>query len=210
MRETDLYDDEAGATVFRDVIMLALAGFVMLVLLLLPHLNPRAKTNDASRSPGNVIIEARWPDNADADVDLWVQAPGDVPVGYSNPSGAVFNLLRDDLGKAQDLTGLNYEFSYSRGVPAGEYTVNVHLYRNREIYTIPVTVVVSVKGGTNDSAKQILTSKVALAREGEELTVFRFRLDEHGNLEAGSVNDLPKPLRSARVTGPGVDRGGVQ
>jgi hypothetical protein len=210
MRETDLYDDEAGATVFRDVIMLALAGFVMLVLLLLPHLNPRAKTNDASRSPGNVIIEARWPDNADADVDLWVQAPGDVPVGYSNASGAVFNLLRDDLGKAQDLTGLNYEFSYSRGVPAGEYTVNVHLYRNREIYTIPVTVVVSVKGGTNDSAKQILTSQVALAREGEELTVFRFRLDEHGNLEPGSVNDLPKPLRSVRTVSPGFDRGGVQ
>lgn len=210
MRETDLYDDEAGATVFRDVIMLALAGFVMLVLLLLPHLNPRAKTNDASRSPGNVIVEARWPDEADADVDLWVQAPGDVPVGYSNASGAVFNLLRDDLGKAQDLTGLNYEFSYSRGIPAGEYTVNVHLYRNHELYTIPVTVVVSVKGGVNETARQLLTSKVALAREGEELTVFRFTLDDHGHLVPGSVNDLPKPLRSARVPRAARSPGGAQ
>jgi xanthosine utilization system XapX-like protein len=28
-----------------------------------------------------------------------VQAPGDVPVGYSNKSGGVFNLLRDDLAR---------------------------------------------------------------------------------------------------------------
>jgi len=38
-------------------------------------------------------------DAALAHVDLWVQAPGDVPVGYSNKSGGVLNLLRDDLGK---------------------------------------------------------------------------------------------------------------
>ena len=51
----------------------------------------------------------------DADVDLWVQAPGDISVGYSNKGSAVFNLLRDDLGKRVDVTGLNYETSYSRG-----------------------------------------------------------------------------------------------
>jgi hypothetical protein len=210
MRETDLFDDESGATVFRDVIMLALAGFVMLVLLLLPHLNPRARTEDAARSPGNVIIEARWPDDINADVDLWVQAPSDVPVGYSNAAGTVFNLLRDDLGTAGDLTGLNYEFSYSRGVPAGEYTVNVHLYRNHDIRSVPVTVVVSTKGGVNDSAKQILTSKVVLARDGEERTVFRFKLDERAHLISGSVHDLPKPLRSARGLPPPSAQGGAQ
>jgi len=198
MRETDLFDDESGATVFRDVIMLALAGFVMLVLLLLPHLNPRAKTEDTARTPGNVIIEARWPDDINADVDLWVQAPGDVPVGYSNAAGAVFNLLRDDLGNVADLTGLNYEFSYSRGVPAGEYTVNAHLYRNHDLRNVPVTIVVSVKGGVNVAAKQILTTKLEMSREGEERTAFRFKLDERGRLVPGSVHDLPKPLRSAR------------
>jgi hypothetical protein len=207
MRETDLYDDEAGATVFRDVIMLALAGFVMLVLLLLPHLNPRAKTADTARTPGNVIVEARWPDEINADVDLWVQAPGDVPVGYSNAAGAVFNLLRDDLGNMSDLTGLNYEFSYSRGVPPGEYTVNVHLYRNHTRRNIPVTVVVSVKGGANDSAKQILTSKLELVHDGEERTVFRFKLDDHGKLVPGSVHDLPKPLRSVRGRLPSTTQG---
>jgi hypothetical protein len=199
MREIDLFDDESSATVFRDVIMLALAGFVTLVLLLLPHLNPRAKTADVVSSPGNVIVEARWPDDVDADVDLWVQAPDDVPVGYSNQGGAVFNLLRDDLGRRGDLTGLNYESSYSRGVPAGEYTVNVHLYRNHGGYPVPVTIAVSVKASASDSARQILATKVDLTRDGEELTAFRFRLDDHGGLVSGSVNDLPKPLRAARA-----------
>ncbi len=197
MREIDLFDDESGATVFRDVIMLALAGFVMLVLLLLPHLNPRAIAQDSLRSPGNVIVEIRWPDEIDADVDLWVQAPGDVPVGYSNKGGAVFNLLRDDLGHVADLTGLNYEFSYSRGAPAGEYTVNLHLYRNQTGYfPIPVTVVVSTKTSEHVSSKPILSTRLELSREGEERTAFRFRLDQKGGLVAGSVHDLPRALRS--------------
>ena len=37
----------------------------------------------------------------------------------------MFNLLRDDLGTCGDATGLNYEVSYARGNPAGEYTVEV-------------------------------------------------------------------------------------
>lgn len=198
MREIDLFDDESGATVFRDVIMLALAGFVTLVLLLLPHLNPRAKPQDPIRSPGNVIVELRWPDNLDADVDLWVQAPGDVPVGYSNKGSAIFNLLRDDLGHVADVTGLNYESSYSRGVPVGEYTVNTHLFRNQgEIYPVPVTVVVSVKHSVRQSAQQILSTKLDMAHEGEELTAVRFKLDEQGGLVSGSVHNLPRPLRAA-------------
>ncbi len=201
MREIDLFDEESGATVFRDVIMLALAGFITVVLLLLPHVNPPGTAEDADQSPGNVIIELRWPDEMDADVDLWVEAPGDVPVGYSNKGGAVFNLLRDDLGHSTDLTGLNYEFAYSRGVPTGAYTINVHLYRNKqEVYPIPVTVAVSVKKSVQDSAKQILSTNVSLGKEGEEITAVRFRLDSEGRLISGSVNNLPRPLRSKRVS----------
>lgn len=197
MREIDLFDDESGATVFRDVIMLALAGFVMIVMLLLPHINPRAAEEQEARSPGNVIVELRWPDHIDADVDLWVEGPNDSPVGYSNKDGAVFNLLRDDLGRDSDLTDLNYEFSYSRGVPAGEYTVNVHLYRNSgHYYPIPVTVAVSVKGNDASSSQRLLNTKLDLLREGQETTVFRFQLNENGDLIAGSVHDLPRALRS--------------
>ncbi len=139
-------EDETG-TVFRDVIMLALAGFVAMVILLLPHLNPPGKAAaENTQPPGNVIVELRWPDELDSDVDLWVEAPGDIPVGYSNKGGVIFNLLRDDLGRRADATGMNYEVSYSRGIVAGEYTVNVHLYRNNAgTFPVPVTVVTSVK-----------------------------------------------------------------
>lgn len=117
--------------------------------------------------------------------------------GYSNKGGAVFNLLRDDLGHTADLTGLNYEFSYSRGVTAGEYTVNVHLFRNMaDVYPVPVTVVVSVKNAVNESAQQILSTELKLAREDEELTAFRFKLDESGRLISGSVHNLPRQLRA--------------
>ena len=200
MQGLDPFEQDASDTVFRDVVMLALAGFVVLVIMLLPHLNPPgARTADDMTPPGNVIVETRWPDAIDADVDLWVQAPGDVPVGYSNKGGAVFNLLRDDLGKRADVTGLNYETSYSRGILPGEYTVNLHLYRNpSKTYPVPVTVVTSVKRSADQAARQLLASKALLAREGEEMTVYRFRLSDSGGLVAGSVHSLDKPLRVGR------------
>ena len=199
----DLFDDgdDGGSTVFRDVIMLALVGFVALVIIMLPHIQPPgAETTGEVAAPGNVIVEIRWPDEIDADVDLWVQAPGDIPVGYSNKGGAVFNLLRDDLGKRADVTGLNYETSYSRGISPGEYTVNLHLYRNpSQTFPLQVTVVTSVKRDTQERAEQLLASKVLLLRDGEETTVYRFRLTKEGELVAGSVHSLFRELRSRRT-----------
>src|SRR5688572_5701866 len=102
--------------------------------------------------PGAVVernsgLPEKLPDaKVDADVDLWVQAPGDVPVGYSNKSGRIFNLLRDDLGRAQDITDYNYEVAYTRRMPGGEYVVNLHMYRGRSVsYPVGVKIVASVK-----------------------------------------------------------------
>lgn len=193
--------EDSESTVFRDVLLLALAGFMAIVILILPHLNPPGEEAKAAADPpGNVLVETRWADGLRTDVDLWVQAPGDVPVGYSNKGGAVFNLLRDDLGMRADATPLNYEVSYSRGIVPGEYTVNLHLYRNEEKARGPVTatVLVSVKANENRGAKQILMSEVDLEREGQEVTVFRFSLDESGELVPGSVHGLPKALRGGR------------
>ena len=190
--------DDAGV-VFRDLITLALAGFVVCLVLILPHINPAkaARTADGGRTPGNVMIEASWPPDLDTDVDLWVQGPGDVPVGYSNKSGGLFNLLRDDLGKVMDVSGLNYEVAYARGVLPGEYVVNLHLYRNvAGRLPVPVKVLISTKERADAPLKQLLVTDVELKREGQELTVFRFKLDAKGRLLAGTVNNLQKALRS--------------
>lgn len=196
--------DDGGGTIFRDVIMLALMGFVVIVVLLLPHINPSSqKDNVDVNPPGNVIVEIQWPDDLDTDVDLWVQGPGDVPVGYSNKGGRLFNLLRDDLGNSSDVTTINYENSFSRGIVEGEYTVNLHLYRNQSgVLPIKVIVVVSVKENSDAGTRQILTRTVELTSVGQELTIFRFILDEHGRLELGSVHDIYKSLRSGRTSSP--------
>lgn len=197
MHDPDSFDEDASGTVFRDVILLALLGFVAIVVLLLPHVNPDAEDKEAGVSPasGNVVVEIHWPDGLNTDVDLWVQAPGDVPVGYSNKGGRIFNLLRDDLGHAADVTNENYEISYSRGIPEGEYLVNVHLYRNAaRVYPVPVTVVTSVRpeGG---ELKQLLSTQVSLKRENEEITVYRFKLDREGALVPGSVHSLQRTIQ---------------
>ena len=191
MQALDPLDDAAAATVFRDVILLALLGFVALVILLLPHVNPPEKKSADLMTPGNVIVEIKWPERIDADVDLWVKAPGDGAVGWSQRGGTIFDLLRDDLGYMNDLTAANHEMAYSRGVPAGDYVVNVHMYRNEvEIWPVPVHVIVSVKLSVEKPARQILLRKVELLRVDQELTVLRFQLNEAGGLLPHTVNDL--------------------
>lgn len=192
--------DEETLTVWLDTALLMLGGFILMTVLMLAVVNPPAQSAETQgeQSPGNVIVEAQWADGVDADVDLWVQAPGDRPVGYSNKSGQMFNLLRDDLGKAQDMTDFNYEVAYSRGTPVGEYVVNIHLYRGVGIaYPVAVKVVASVRQDADGSAKQLVATTVQLRHENQELTALRFRLDAEGGLVAHSVNSLFKELRVA-------------
>ena len=199
MHGFDPLGDNDDGTVFRDVIMLALLGFVTIVVLLLPHLNPPTKKTDA-RQPGNIVVELHWPDDMNTDVDLWVQAPGDKPVGYSNRGGRVFNLLRDDMGHINDTGKLNYEIAFSRGAPEGEYTVNLHLYSNTDPRkSVPSQVVVGIKRGEQAPMRVIHREQVELVRSGQEVTVVRFTLDENSEVLADSIHDLPRRLRSAHT-----------
>ena len=193
----DFHPDSSG-TVFRDVLMLALIGFVAMVIMLLPHISKTKQETDEHTPPGNVVVEMHWPDELPVDVDLWVQAPNDVPVGFWNQGSRVFNLLRDDLGLEGDASGRNYEVSYSRGILAGEYTVNVHMYGKVPAgVVVPVRVVVSVKA-KYDTLRQILETSIELHRRNQEETAFRFRLNEDGELVPGSVTTLRRRLVTVR------------
>lgn len=188
--------------VFRDTISLALAAFMAVAVLLIPHVHPKAKAEAAKSSepPGNVIVEVRWPDGMPADVDCWVRGPDGNVVGYSAKSGPLFNLLRDDLGTAGDIDSLNYETLYSRGILAGEYAVNLHFYRDyRQDKSAPVEVLVvlSVKVNPNESAQALAQATVMLPAQGVERTALRLRLTADGALVPGSVNRVFVPLRSA-------------
>lgn len=187
-------NDDATATVFRDVLMLTLVGFVAMVILMLPHLAETSDQTQEQDSPGSVVAEIHWPNDIEVDVDLWVQAPNDIPVGFHNQNGNHFNLLRDDLGTAGDATNRNYEIAYSRGLVAGEYIVNVHQYGHLVAgQPVPVEVAVSVRP-LYGTLEQILHTTILLSRKNEETTAFRFKLTKRGELVDGSVSTLNKRL----------------
>lgn len=197
MWDAESFDEDGGDTVFRDVLLLALIGFVAMVIMMLPHLAKKEQNTEEQKSPGNVVVEMHWPDGLDVDVDLWVQAPGDIPVGFFNQGSRYLNLLRDDLGTEGDVTGKNYEITYSRGIPEGEYIVNVHMYGPLPSGTeVPVSVVVSVKQ-KYDSLQPIVRTNVTLTRRNQEETATRFRLTADGALVEGSVNSIRRRLVTA-------------
>lgn len=176
--------------VWRDMLFILLMVFLMLAI----FANPPESGKEIV-SPGVLVVEIRWPDSLPVDVDLWVKAPGDVPVGYHNRAGEVFNLLRDDLGMMRDQTIHNYEYSFARSTPDGEYIVTVHLYFDWgwDDYPLPVDAKIYIVGPAHAEPQEVLFETVHLLSRGHEVTVARFTLQD-GELVPGSVNQIPAAL----------------
>lgn len=176
----------------KDLFLNALGFCLLVLILMLPWLNPPAAQETAT-PPGHMSVSITWPEG-NTDIDLWIKCPDDAkPIGYSNRGGHTCNLLRDDLGNAGDSMPLNYENAYSRGLPAGEYVVNLHLFRGAG--PIPVSVEI-LFGQTGKQAELFLKEVVDLRSQGQERTVIRFRID--GNGKVVSTNRVFKPLRAAK------------
>ncbi len=141
--------------------------------------------------PGGMVIEMRWQRGADADVDLWVKAPGDEAVGYSHTSDAHCNLLRDDLGRQLDPESRNQEMVVCRGIDQGEWVVDAMLYHSYDDQ-VPLRVNVTVREGP--LLAEILDRTIELQSQGQQVTLWRFGIDAHGGLVPDSVNHLPMPL----------------
>lgn len=197
-----------SGTLFRDLITGAfgIVTVVMFVLLLLPK-EPAEKNDEQDRSRGNLRVEIIWPDHMDVDIDLWTKAPGLPPVGYSNMNGPILNLVRDDLGTYADVTGINYETTYSRGLPQGQYVINIHWFSNsHNALKVPVNVFVTIKKDDTANSKErprsIIKTQLNLTWVGQEITVIRFRLDENGDLIPESMDSVPTPIRPVTSGGP--------
>jgi len=181
---------------FRDTLLNMLLGMVGATTILLLAVVVVLKTTDESApSPGNLAITACWPEGQ-IDIDLWAQAPGDPkPVGFSNRGSKTLNLLRDDLGTSNDLMPVNCENVFSRGLPDGEYVMNLHYYKGKQT---PVTVTVEIRvGDTGGNSQKSIEKTVSLVSEGQEITVVRFKL-RGGKIDPASVNHVYYPLRAAK------------
>jgi hypothetical protein len=83
-------------------------------------------------------------------------------------------------------------------MPAGEYIVNVHMYRGVGVaYPVDVKLVATAKADPQQDAQELATTTVQLRHENDQVTAFRFNLDDDGHLVAGSLNTLYKDLRTA-------------
>ena len=84
--------DDNSNTIFRDVILLALSVFVVIVVMLLPFIAKKEKS--VLDSPSAVAVEVRWPYEQDIDIDTWVMTPDGEAVGYNYKNGLIASLPR--------------------------------------------------------------------------------------------------------------------
>lgn len=175
-----------------DMLISLVAGFLALAILI----EEPTVTKADMVPPGQLSVEIFWPDNACTDVDLWVEAPRGKPVGYSSAHATYIDFLRDDLGMTCTPGTHHYENAFSRGLPQGLYVVNLHSYSDHGWHQpVPVEVVIKVRRDKSIPVT-IVHKTIILNTIGQEITVARWRLDADGNVEEGSLSDLPKPLRS--------------
>jgi len=177
-----------------DMVFLMLGMFLFITIILIHFIGEKAEL-EKDQNQGNLIVQMFWPDTFSSDVDLWIQVNDNPPVGYSNLGGPIFNLLRDDLGEVHDTSGRNMEIAASRGLPDGEYIINVHLYtlRNNE-KPIPVRVVVSLKKDRNSKSLERFTTLVELSFRSQEHTAVRF-IVENGEIIDDSATQEYFPIR---------------
>jgi hypothetical protein len=151
---------------------------------------------DAGTRFGNLTIEMQWPVGSPSDLDLWVQPPGDLPIGYSRKTGKSCDLVRDDLGAGHDEASRAMEVVVCRQASAGEYIVNVHAYRFQEANAIPVRLLVRGLHSESGSIETLLTRSIMLDHMGQEVTAVRFTLGPDGQIDDDSINNLQKNIRA--------------
>jgi len=196
-----------SGTPLRDVFAnLAIIFFVLFALVALQSLmkTPKEEKKEVQVIMfGDIMITIKWPDKEDIDVDLWARSPDDPqPVGYSRPRGITFALLKDitDAGP-KNPTGRMREVMFGDGMPDGQYTVNVHLYRNgSRLVEVPVDAEVFALDGSR--AVSIVKGKVVLTGVGQEITIGNFTL-KRGKV-VGVPDDIYVPLRVGSSAGEGV------
>jgi hypothetical protein len=179
---------------YIDLLFALVAGFMAMACMAVV-----AKTTpqDPGTQIGNLTVEMQWPAGSESDIDLWVQPPGDRPIGYSRKTGKVCDLIRDDLGATHDLASRAMEMVACRTASPGEYVVNVYAYTFRDHAAIPVRLFVRHQRAGENTIEPLLTQTTTLDHNGQEVTVARFTLDRAGQLVQGSVGNLYKGLRSS-------------
>ena len=103
---------------------------------------------------------------------------------------------------------MNYEVAFSRGIPAGEWTINLHWFSNAQgAVEVPVKVLITMKKDDSEVSKSapltIMSKHVILKRVGQEVTVIRFTTDEESNVDTTSFTSDLRAIRAMETHGDG-------
>ena len=182
---------------FTDLLFNALLGFTFLFLVAIMYMNPEEKTGIIDPK-AEYILTVTWPDFSEDDIDTWVEDPEGRLVWFRNTEAGLLHLDRDDRGMINDTlriegrevqNPLNQEVLTIRGVQQGEYVVNLHYYASLSEEPVPVNYrLVRV----NPRLEVLYYGETTLEKQGDEVTVLRFRIGHDGNIS--SLNRLPKSL----------------
>lgn len=197
-------EEESSSVVFRDTILNTLLGIVFIFILLIPLINPpKNKEAEEIKIPGEMVIEMIWDNTVDIDMDLWVKAPNEPPVGFTNKKSLTVDLLRDDLGLVADISSLNYEHVFVRKLKEGEYIINAHSYRwNAPIDELKVEFIITIHHTEEKTTnKEVFKRTLKFTGGGQEKTVLRFEIDQQGKVVPDSINyDFISLLTKAGLT----------
>lgn len=125
---------------FVDLLFNLLVGFTCLFVIAFLLINPIAKKGVVD-PPIKFMVEMKWNDKSENDIDLYVKGPAGKVVYYANRDEGYINLKRDDLGLDNDTYTLNgnlvkvyrnYEITTMTSLPDGEYIINVHFFAKRK------------------------------------------------------------------------------
>ena len=193
-----------SSTAFIDLLFNIIVGVAFLFLIAFILINPVSKKHDIE-SKADFLIILNWDDKSKDDIDLWIRDPMDNVMSFRSKDVGFMHLDRDDLGSRNDKVtmpdgtikyiSLNREIAALRGTLEGWYIVNVHVYRKNKamgddgvMKFIPTTT--SIELIRVNPYKMVTLQELVLERQGQEFTVFAFRMDDKGEIIEYKAEDI--------------------
>jgi len=190
-------------TAFLDLLFNTLVGFVFLFIMAFLLITPQKKQTGIE-TKAEYIITLTWFYDSDDDVDIWLEDPLGNILFFREKNVGLMHLDRDDLGTANDKIWLpdgssviyeyNQEIVTIRGFIPGEWVLNVHMYKKKDIK--PITVEVKMEK-LNPSVITVIYKKFSMSKQWQEITIKRFILNNDG--EIIDMNELPKKLVNKKI-----------
>jgi hypothetical protein len=175
-------------TAFLDLLFNSLLGFVALFVIALILIKEEKKKENIQKK-AEFIMTAKWPENLDHDIDMYLEDPEGNIVFFNARERGLMHLERDDLGLTNDLMvtesgeviyGENSEVITIRGVAAGEYVLNLHLYNKNSNVNNDTSVEVEVI--KLNKYEKVLKKTYVFKNVGQEITACRFTLNADGDV----------------------------